>query len=155
MNDPMSSLNGTTEQCALVEEAVRRAHQHGERWTNQRSTVLVVLAKAESHLYVDAILERARVFDKNISQATVYRSLHLLVDLGLVAETDLGGQRRSFELRFGREHHDHLVDLESGAVLEFTDPDLEALQQIIARRLGYDLIEYRLLLFGRRSAKDV
>ena len=148
----MSSRNTATEQDALVDEAARRARQQGERWTNQRSTVLAVLAKAATHLDVDAILKRARIFDKSISQATVYRSLHLLVDLGLVAETDLGGQRSSFELRMGREHHDHLVDLESGAVVEFADAELEALQQVIARRLGYDLVEHRLLLFGRRQA---
>lgn len=153
MNDTKSSLNATAEQVALVEEAVRRARQQGERWTKQRSTVLVVLAKAESHLDVAAIHKRARSFDKSISQATVYRSLHLLVELGLVAETDLGAQRSSFELRIGRKHHDHLIDLESGAVVEFADPELEALQDLIARRLGYDLVEHRLLLFGRRSAK--
>lgn len=135
---------------SVITETVRRAHQRGERWTAQRSVVVRVLAEATEHLSADAVVSRVQTADPRIGQATVYRTLNCLVALGVVERLIFGDGRAKFEIVLGREHHDHLIDADTGETMEFHDPEIERLQQEIARRLGYDLTDHRLVLFGRK-----
>lgn len=130
--------------------AIRLARDHGERWTQQRTTVVTVIAQADKHLPADEVFARARRLDPSIGQATVYRTLTLLVELGLVHQPPLGGERAVYELAMNRKHHDHLVDVETQEILEFSNEMIEDLQRVVARHLGYDLVSHHLVLYGRR-----
>ena len=134
----------------LNETAIRLARDHGERWTQQRTTVVTVIAQADSHLPAEEVFTRARQLDPRIGQATVYRTLSLLVELGLVHQPPLGGQRAVFELAMNRKHHDHLVDIESREIIEFSNETIEDLQRVVAKHLGFELIGHHLVLYGRR-----
>lgn len=145
-------LTLTPEQTALMHDIAELARAHGERWTNQRVLVVIVLLRAGSHLEADDILRLARALDPAISQTTVYRTLKLLTVLGVVDQLMLGGTRSTYEMHLGKRHHDHLIDVETGETLEFLDPELERLQEEIAQRLGYTLTTHRLVLMGRKTA---
>lgn len=126
------------------------AHAHGERWTAQRNVVVTVMAQAERHLTTDEVHARARRIDPSIGSATVYRTMSLLVTLGLVRQPPLGGSRAVYELAVQREHHDHLVDLDTREVIEFTNAMIEDLQHLVAKHLGFALVDHSLVLYGRR-----
>ena len=121
--------------------------------TGQRKTILRVLDEAEDHPAVETVYDRARVIDSSISMATVYRTLNLLDEMRLVT-------RHEFQENFSRydtntDHHHHLIDVESGDVIEFQSDEIEAMKQDIARKLGYELIECRLELYGRKINKGL
>lgn len=120
----------------------------GVKMTGQRRTILQVLAESADHPSVESVFDRAKALDSSISMATVYRTLNLLDEMNLV-------DRREFKQNFARfevnaEHHHHLIDLDTGAVIEFQNPKLEALKEEIARELGYELVDHTLELFGRK-----
>jgi Fur family transcriptional regulator, ferric uptake regulator len=124
-----------------------RCHDHGLRLTDARRIIVEVLQDADDH--PDAILlqERARVHDPAISTATVYRTLKLLEELNLISRRDFGDGRARYE-EADKDHHDHLINLESGEIIEFHNEDLEDLKRAIADRLGYELKDHRLELYG-------
>lgn len=117
--------------------------------TDQRRTILKVLEGAEDHPSVEMVYERARSQNPSISMATVYRTLNLLDELGVVIRHDFKENFSRYELN--AEHHDHLIDLETGDVIEFQDGELEAIKERIAREMGYDLVDHRLELYGKRK----
>ncbi|MCY4230742.1 MAG: Fur family transcriptional regulator [Alphaproteobacteria bacterium] len=118
------------------------------RLTGQRRTVARVLSDSADHPDVDTVYRRASQIDANISIATVYRTLKLFEDANVLTRHDFGGGRARYEE--AGEHHDHLIDVETGTVQEFYDAELEEMKSRIARRLGFDLVDHRLELYGRR-----
>jgi Fur family ferric uptake transcriptional regulator len=119
----------------------------GLRMTEQRRTITRVLEAADDHPDVEELYNRAVAADPNISLATVYRTVKLLEESGILEKHEFGDGRARYETA-DREHHDHLIDMNSGEVIEFVDPDIEALQEKIAAKLGYRLMGHRLELYG-------
>ncbi|MEM7644772.1 MAG: Fur family transcriptional regulator [Pseudomonadota bacterium] len=128
---------------------IERAEAQGLRLTGPRRVVAEVLEAAQDHPDVETIHARAARQDASISIATVYRTVKLFEEAGLLERLEFGDGRARYE-DAEREHHDHLIDVKTGEVIEFVDPEIEALQEKIARRLGYDLRGHRLELFGVR-----
>ena len=115
--------------------------------TDQRRTIAQVLEAADDHPDVEELYARASAADPRISLATVYRTVKLFEDVGILDKHEFGDGRARYETA-DREHHDHLIDMNSGEVIEFVDPEIEELQDRIARRLGYTLKGHRLELYG-------
>lgn len=115
--------------------------------TEQRRVIARVLSQASDHPDVEEIHRRAAEIDPGISIATVYRTVRLFEEAGVVEKHDFQDGRSRYE-EAGAEHHDHLIDLKTGKVIEFVDEEIEALQQKIAEKLGYRLVEHRLELYG-------
>lgn len=123
--------------------------QRGLRITEQRRIIARVLSDSLDHPDVDRLHERASAIDSGISIATVYRTVRLFEEAGILDRHDFGDGRARYEAA-PEAHHDHMIDVETGKVIEFVDPELEALQRQIAERLGYRLVDHRLELFGVR-----
>lgn len=120
----------------------------GIRMTNQRQVIVGVIGDAEDHPDVDELYRRAVAEDSTISIATVYRTVKLLEEAGVIERLEFGDGRARYEE--AGQHHEHLVDVESGEVIEFYHAELEALKEQIAREMGYELVDHRLELFGRK-----
>ncbi len=123
----------------------------GLKMTGQRRTILKILEQAGDHPSVESVYDRARTVDPSISMATVYRTLNLLDELHLVTRHDFKENFSRFEVNM--EHHHHLIDIETGEVVEFQNEEIEEMKQEIARKLGYDLVECRLELYGKKIKK--
>ena len=121
--------------------------EKGMRITEQRRIIARVLSEAEDHPDVEALHARAAAIDAGISIATVYRTVRLFEEAGILDRHDFGDGRARYEAA-AEAHHDHLIDVETGAVIEFVDPELEALQKIIAEKLGFRLVDHRMELYG-------
>ena len=121
--------------------------EKGLRITEQRRIIARVLSEAEDHPDVEALHARASAVDPGISIATVYRTVRLFEDAGILERHDFGDGRARYEAA-PEAHHDHLIDVETGRVIEFVDPELEALQRKIAERLGFRLVDHRMELYG-------
>ena len=115
--------------------------------TGQRRVIAEVLEEAEDHPDVEELHRRAAERDASISIATVYRTVNLFEEAGIIERREFKGERARWE-DASADHHDHLIDLATGEVIEFVDPEIEKLQEAIARRLGYDLKDHRLELYG-------
>jgi Fur family ferric uptake transcriptional regulator len=126
---------------------ISRCEDHGLRLTDQRRTIAAVLEAATDHPNVEELYNRASAVDPNISLATVYRTVKLFEETGILEKHEFGDGRARYETS-DREHHDHLIDMNSGEVIEFIDPEIEALQDKIAAKLGYRLMGHRLELYG-------
>ena len=127
--------------------------EKGLRITDQRRTIAKVLSEADDHPDVDALHRRAAKVDPNISIATVYRTVRLFEEAGILERHEFGDGRSRYEAATD-DHHDHLIDVESGEVIEFVDDELEELQKVIAERLGYRLVDHRMELYGVKIKKD-
>ncbi len=121
--------------------------QKGMRMTDQRRVIARVLSEASDHPDVEEVYRRASAVDPKISIATVYRTVRLFEEAGILSRLDFGDGRARYE-EAPEEHHDHLIDVKSGKVIEFTSTEIEALQERIARKLGYKLVGHRLELYG-------
>ena len=119
----------------------------GMRMTEQRRVIARVLSDAQDHPDVEELHRRAHAVDPRISIATVYRTVRLLEDSGIISRHDFRDGRSRYE-EAPETHHDHLIDRTTGKVIEFVDAEIEALQEAIARRLGYRLVDHRLELYG-------
>jgi Fur family ferric uptake transcriptional regulator len=128
---------------------LERCEEAGLRLTAPRRLIAEVLEAADDHPDVEAIHARAAARDASISLATVYRTVNLFEEAGILERREFGDGRARWE-DADREHHDHLIDIQTGEVIEFVDPEIEALQERIAARLGYDLRGHRLELFAVR-----
>ncbi|MGY6634062.1 MAG: Fur family transcriptional regulator [Alkalilacustris sp.] len=126
---------------------IARCEARGLRLTGQRRTIAGVLEEAVDHPHVEELHARAAARDPGISIATVYRTVKLFEEAGILDRHEFGDGRARYE-DAEREHHDHLIDLTTGEVVEFVDPEIEALQERIAARLGYRLKGHRLELYG-------
>ncbi len=123
--------------------------EKGLKMTGQRRVIARVLSEAGDHPDVEELYRRATAIDARISIATVYRTVRLLEEQGILERRDFGGGRARYEPTEHGRHH-HLIDVDTGRVIEFEDPEYERVLQAIALRLGFDLISHRLELFGRR-----
>lgn len=124
-----------------------RCEAKGLRMTDQRRTIASVLEDSEDHPDVEELYARASGRDPRISIATVYRTVKLFEEAGILDKLEFGDGRARYE-DAERDHHDHLIDMNSGEVIEFVDPEIEKLQERIAQKLGYRLIGHRLELYG-------
>ena len=121
--------------------------ERGLRITEQRRVIARVLSESEDHPDVEKLHERALAVDPHISIATVYRTVRLFEEAGILDRHDFGDGRARYEAA-PEAHHDHLIDVETGNVIEFVDPELEALQKQIAEKLGFRLVDHRMELYG-------
>jgi Fur family ferric uptake transcriptional regulator len=131
----------------MSETILLRCQAKGLRMTEQRRIIAVVLEESDDHPDVEELYARASALDGAISIATVYRTVKLFEEAGILDKVEFGDGRARYE-DAEREHHDHLIDLATGAVIEFVDPDIEELQEKIAARLGYRLKGHKLELYG-------
>jgi Fur family ferric uptake transcriptional regulator len=128
-------------------DIIARCEAKGLRMTDQRRVVARVIGDSDDHPDVEELYARAAKVDPRISIATVYRTVKLFEESGILEKLEFGDGRARYE-DAERDHHDHLIDVNSGTVIEFVDPEIEALQERIAARLGYKLVGHRLELLG-------
>ena len=121
--------------------------EKGLKMTGQRRVIARVLSESHDHPDVELLYQRAFKVDPHISIATVYRTVKLFEEAGITQKHDFGDGRSRYEPA-PESHHDHLIDVESGKVIEFVDPELEQLQKAIAERLGFRLVDHRMELYG-------
>jgi Fur family ferric uptake transcriptional regulator len=133
----------------LEEQCARK----GMRMTDQRRVIAQVIEQALDHPDVEELYRRASAIDPRISLSTVYRTLNMFEEAGLVTKHDFKDGRARFE-PIPDEHHDHLIDIRSGKVIEFRNEEIEAIQELIAKRLGYKLVDHRLELYAVPLSKD-
>ena len=119
----------------------------GLRMTDQRRVIARVLSSSDDHPDAEELHRRASAEDPRISLATVYRTVRLFEEDGIIERHDFRDGRSRYE-EVGDEHHDHLIDLKTGEVVEFVNEEIERLQEAIARKLGYKLVDHRLELYG-------
>ena len=124
----------------------------GVRLTDQRKLIAKVMSQSEDHPDVDELHKRVNKVDSKISIATVYRTVKLFEEAGIVAKHDFKGNKARYE-EATQEHHDHLIDVNTGEIIEFVNEDIEKLQQKVAEKLGYKLVDHRLELYGSKIKK--
>jgi len=124
----------------------------GVRLTEQRKLVAKVMSESDDHPDVDELHKRVNKLDPKISIATVYRTVKLFEEAGIVAKHDFKGNKARYE-QAPQEHHDHLIDINTGEIIEFVDNDIEKLQKKAAEKLGYKLVDHRLELYGSKIKK--
>ena len=132
---------------------IERCLSSGLRMTEQRRVIAQVLETSNDHPDVDIIYSRVSDIDSSISIATVYRTVKQFEEAGILDRIDFGDGRARYE-DAKRDHHDHLIDIQSGKVIEFVDPEIEELQERIAEKLGYELRGHRLELYGVPKKSD-
>ncbi len=137
----------------MPQSIIERCEAQGLRLTEQRRIIARVLEEAEDHPDVEELHARASKVDPGISIATVYRTVKLFEEAGLLERHEFRDGRARYE-DADRDHHDHLIDLHTGEVIEFVDPEIEALQERIAREHGFRLVGHRLELYGIPLDKD-
>lgn len=121
--------------------------EKGLRMTGQRRTIAEVISEAQDHPDVEEVYNRAFAKDPKISIATVYRTMRLLEESDIIEKHDFGDGRARYE-EVTEQHHDHLIDIKSGKVIEFVNEEIEKLQERVAKELGYKIVDHRLELFG-------
>ena len=133
---------------AAMTKLEKACEDKGLKMTEQRRVIARVIAYAEDHPDVETVYRRATAVDPRISIATVYRSLKLFEDANVLVRHDFGEGRARYEET--GDHHEHLIDIETGEVIEFMHQELEALKERVANELGYELVDHRLELYGRK-----
>ncbi|MDK3016365.1 Fur family transcriptional regulator [Pseudodonghicola flavimaris] len=131
----------------MTETILARCEARGLRMTGPRRTIARVLEESDDHPDAEELHARASAIDPGISIATVYRTVKLFEESGILERLEFGDGRARYE-DAERDHHDHLIDLSTGEVIEFVDPEIEALQEKIAAKLGYELRGHRMELYG-------
>ena len=124
----------------------------GLRLTDQRKIIAQVMSESEDHPDVDELHKRVNKLDAKISIATVYRTVKLFEEAGIFAKHEFKGTKARYE-QTTREHHDHLIDINTGEIIEFVNQDIEKLQKEVAEKLGYKLVDHRLELYGAKIKK--
>jgi len=129
-----------------------KCKQKGVRLTDQRKLIAKVMSQSESHPDVDELHRKVNKLDSKISIATVYRTVKLFEEAGIVEKHDFKGSKARYE-QAPEEHHDHLIDINSGEITEFVNEEIEKLQKKVAEKLGYKLVDHRLELYGTKIKK--
>ena len=137
----------------MPDRIIKLCHEKGLKITGQRRVIARVLGESDDHPDVEMVHKRATEIDPKISIATVYRTVRLFEEHGILDRHDFGDGRARYE-EVSESHHDHLIDIESGKVIEFQNAEIEALQREVAEQLGYRLVDHRLELYGVESKKD-
>ena len=119
----------------------------GVKLTDQRRIIAKIMSESTDHPDVDELYERASKIDAKISIATVYRTVKLFEEAGILAKHDFKGGKARYE-EISESHHDHLIDVKTGEIIEFVDDEIEKLQKKVAAKYGYDLVDHKLELYG-------
>ena len=130
----------------------KRCIKNGVRLTDQRKLIAKIMSESTDHPDVDELHKRVNKLDTKISIATVYRTVKLFEEAGIIAKHDFKGNKARYE-QTTQEHHDHLIDINTGEITEFVNEDIEKLQKQVAAKLGYKLVDHRLELYGSKIKK--
>ena len=130
----------------------KKCKSQGVRLTDQRKIIADVMSNSNDHPDVDELHKRVNKIDQKISIATVYRTVKLFEEAGIVEKHDFKGGKARYE-QSPEEHHDHLIDINSGKIIEFVDEEIENLQNKVAKKLGYKLVDHKLELYGSKLKK--
>ena len=136
----------------MTSEIETKCLKKGVRLTEQRKLIAKIMSDSEDHPDVDELHKRVSKLDSKISIATVYRTVKLFEESGIVAKHDFKGNKARYE-QTTQEHHDHLIDVNTGEITEFVNEDIEKLQKEVAEKLGYKLVDHRLELYGSKIKK--
>ena len=136
----------------MSSEIENKCISKGLRLTDQRRLVAKVMSESADHPDVDELHKRVNKIDSKISIATVYRTVKLFEEAGIVSKHDFKGNKARYE-QTSHEHHDHLIDVNTGEITEFVNEDIERLQKKVAEKLGYELVDHRLELYGTKIKK--
>ena len=136
----------------MTETIEKKCIAKGVKLTDQRRIIAKVMSDAQDHPDVNELYLRVSNIDSKISIATVYRTVKLFEEAGIVAKHDFKGNKARYE-QAPKEHHDHLIDINTGEIIEFVNEDIEALQKKVAEKLGYKLVDHRLELYGSKNKK--
>ena len=134
---------------ASIEE---RCKQKGVKLTDQRKLIAQTMSNSHDHPNVDELYKRVSKVDSKISIATVYRTVKLFEEAGILTKHGFRGEKARYE-ELPDSHHDHLIDVQSGEIVEFVDEEIEELQKIVAEKLGYQLVDHKLELYGIKKKK--
>ncbi|MAJ23934.1 MAG: transcriptional repressor [Rickettsiales bacterium] len=143
MNKTKNSISRIEQLCA----------SNGVKFTHQRKIIADVISKSNDHPDANEVYLRANKADPRISLATVYRTIKLFEAHNVLNRIELGGKRARYEELNEDDHHDHLIDIDSGEIIEFVNEEIEALQVKVAKKLGYKLVDHRMELFGKKISK--
>ena len=136
----------------MSDDIENKCIKRGLRLTDQRKLIAKVMSRSENHPDVDELYQRVNKLDSKISIATVYRTVKLFEEAGIIAKHDFKGSKARYE-QTSEEHHDHLIDINTGEITEFVNEDIEKLQKKVAEKLGYKLVDHRLELYGSKIKK--
>ena len=136
----------------MTSDIENKCIKKGVRLTDQRKLVAKVMSESADHPDVDELHKRVSKIDAKISIATVYRTVKLFEEAGIFAKHDFKGNKARYE-KAPKEHHDHLIDINTGEIIEFVNEDIEKLQKQVAEKLGYKLVDHRLELYGSKIKK--
>ena len=136
----------------MTEKIEKKCLSKGVKLTEQRKIIARVMSNSQDHPDVDELYNRVSKIDSKISIATVYRTVKLFEEAGIVSKHDFKGNKARYE-QTTREHHDHLIDVNTGEITEFVNEDIERLQKKVAEKLGYNLVDHRLELYGSKIKK--
>ena len=127
--------------------------ENGVKFTHQRKIIADVISNSNDHPDANEVYLRANKIDPRISLATVYRTIKLFEEQNVLNRIELGGKRARYEELNEDNHHDHLIDIDSGEIIEFVNEEIESLQMKVAKKLGYKLVDHRMELFGKKISK--
>ena len=136
----------------MSESIEQKCIAKGVKLTEQRRIIAKVMSQANDHPDVDELYNRVSVIDSKISIATVYRTVKLFEEAGIVAKHDFKGGKARYE-ELSESHHDHLIDVKTGEIIEFVDDEIEKLQKKVADKYGYELVDHKLELYGIKKNK--
>ena len=136
----------------MISDIENKCITRGVRLTDQRKLIAKIMSEAVDHPDVDELHKRVNKLDSKISIATVYRTVKLFEEAGILSKHDFKGNKARYE-QAPKEHHDHLIDINTGEITEFIDEDIEKLQKEVAEKLGYKLVDHRLELYGSKIKK--
>jgi len=136
----------------MINDIKNKCIKKGVRLTEQRKLIAQVMSGSNDHPDVDELHKRIAKLDSKISIATVYRTVKLFEEAGIVDKHDFKGNKARYE-QVTEEHHDHLIDINTGEITEFVNEDIEKLQKQVAEKLGYKLVDHRLELYGSKIKK--
>ena len=134
----------------MSENIEQKCIAKGVKLTDQRKIIEKIMSESDDHPDVDDLYRRASAIDKKISIATVYRTVKLFEESGIVAKHDFKGGKARYE-ELSESHHDHLIDIKTGEIIEFVDEEIEKLQKKVADKYGYKLVDHKLELYGIKN----
>lgn len=137
-----------TDMPAVIQQVREEARRRGVRWTNQRQVIVETFIGCDDHVTVEELHRRVRVLDASVSAATVYRTINMLVEIGVATKRHFGDGSASFESSLSKHHHDHLVCMSCNKIEEFELQEIEDLQEKVAVDHGFQLVKHRLELYG-------
>ena len=137
----------------MKESIEKKCIEKGVKLTDQRKVIAKVMSDSNDHPNVDELYKRVSIIDPKISIATVYRTVKLFEESGILAKHDFKGGKARYE-QLSESHHDHLIDVKSGEIIEFVNEDIEVLQKKVAEKYGYELVDHKLELYGVKKNRN-